>query len=303
MAYADRGYVVGKRALFLDDEGLARKQRALADEIEATGNRILCMQVDPDEHFLSSRDACCEENKAAVKYDEVVDALTGCVFRKDKPRTAADRQDLLRTRYVEAHSESSGKRLRYFSRDTAFQSRQPRCVTAAFTASICPTWDGATESSFPSCASVAAGNKTVAMVQLTMMVTRRYTLEIKNPETGTQAFLIPQSTIQIQNTVTSNWLPFPINQQSYTTAYQAECEFDPITFPAVVAHHDKRQAVLLFQRRFNAMGSRAPHFLILREHEWILYSAAPHALRDIEERPHDRHAARQTISRAVTRRR
>lgn len=174
MAYADRGRVPGAPQRFLPDDALVGLLRTLADEQEALSNRILCHQIDPDEHYLSSRDTCREENIAAVQYTEVVNALTGTVFRKDPPRTARTKAALLRTRYVDAHSENASGRLRWFTRNTAFLSRQRRCVTAAFTASNAATHDGATESSFPSCASVIAGGKTSTMIHLTMMVTRRY---------------------------------------------------------------------------------------------------------------------------------
>ena len=51
---------------------------------------------------------------------QVVDALKGTVFRKDPPRTIRTKAALLRTRFVDAHSENSAGRLRWFTRKTAF---------------------------------------------------------------------------------------------------------------------------------------------------------------------------------------
>jgi len=70
MAYADHCHVPSKRRHYLSDADLMRKQRRLADKLEELRNRILCKQIDPDEHLLSSPDACREENIAAVKNDE-----------------------------------------------------------------------------------------------------------------------------------------------------------------------------------------------------------------------------------------
>ena len=68
MGYADRGRVPGALQRFMGDDAVIELVRALADEQEAMGNRILCHQIDPDLHSLSSRDSCREENIAAVQY-------------------------------------------------------------------------------------------------------------------------------------------------------------------------------------------------------------------------------------------
>ena len=55
--------------------------------------------------------------------------------------------------------------------------------------------------------------------------------------------------------------------------------------------------MLLFQKKFNLCGPRAPHAIVF-QHDYIVRAAASYAQYDIETNPRERHAARQTLSRA-----